>query len=336
MNLSKYHDFIRSFLKDTGLPDKGFKIHSIAGDGSIRLFRRIIISNSFPSFIFMENMPSNTYQEKENLAYLMIGGHLHKKGLPVPEIYRSDLNKGWFILEDLGDINLQDMSKGDNRLLLYENVLETLFGLQTEGKKDFNTKYCCQTRVYDEYVMRRYESDYFRDAFLSNYLEIEKDLSDLDGPFNHLSSTASKADNSYFLHRDFQSRNIMITNGRPGILDWQGARLGPLSYDLASLLIDPYANLSRAEKETLYNQYVLFLKKHENMRVASFEKYFPYLSIQRNLQILGAFSFLTKIRGKIYFEDYIPPALMSLRVQLDELADTKLSSLKDVVDSIDL
>ena len=248
MDFPEYYGFIRTFLMDKGIPDEEFRIDFIPGDGSARLFRRIYTSNSFPSFVFMENHPANARLKKENLAYLMIGEHLHSKGLPVPKIIRSDLNKGWFIIEDMGDTTLQDIGKKDGRILIYEKVLEVLFKMQVEGKKDFNTENCCQTKVYDEYIMRHYESDYFREAFLSNYLKIKNDLSDLDSPFDYLSSIASRADKSYFLHRDFQSRNIMVYNGQPIILDWQGARLGPLPYDLASLLIDPYGDLHMNEK----------------------------------------------------------------------------------------
>jgi len=125
----------------------------------------------------------------------------------------------------------------------------------------------------------------------------------------------------------------MFKNDQPGILDWQGARLGPLSYDLASLLIDPYVDLSEHEKKHLYHQYLLLLKEYRSEWIEPFQKYFPYLAIQRNLQILGAFSFLTRVQAKTYFEGYISPALKSLYRLLDELADPKLSYLTDLVRS---
>ena len=138
----------------------------------------------------------------------------------------------------------------------------------------------------------------------------------------------------FFLHRDFQSRNIMIAGKKIGILDWQGGRLGPLAYDLASLLIDPYTNLPVPEKEEIYNAYHQLLRRERPQGLASFEKSFPYLAIQRNLQILGAFSFLSRVRGKTYFEDYIPGALQSLRHLLEEVKDGNLSSLRDLVSSL--
>jgi aminoglycoside/choline kinase family phosphotransferase len=182
--------------------------------------------------------------------------------------------------------------------------------------------------------MRRYEADYFKEAFLGTYLGLRNDRLGLESSFEHLIEEASKAEDAFFLHRDFQSRNIMFTAKKIGILDWQGGRLGPLAYDLASLLIDPYTNLTVQEKEEIYNAYRELLKGKQPQALASFEQSFPYLAIQRNLQILGAFSFLSRVRGKTYFEDYIPAALRSLRRLLEEVKDGNLSGLKDLVSSL--
>jgi aminoglycoside/choline kinase family phosphotransferase len=126
----------------------------------------------------------------------------------------------------------------------------------------------------------------------------------------------------------------MIAGEKIGILDWQGGRLGPLAYDLASLLIDPYTNLPVSEKDEVYDAYHQLLRRERPQGLASFEKSFPYLAIQRNLQILGAFSFLSRVRGKVYFENYIPGALESLRHLLEEVRDENLSSLRELVGSL--
>lgn len=328
-------DFIKSFLKDMGLPFNEYRSVPIAGDGSKRSFMRIIPSYTGNTYVVMENFPANEDLAKENSAYLMINKHIFNKGLPVPEIYRFDLTNGWFIIEDMGNRSLQDYALNNkDRMALYEKTIDILFQFQIEGARDFNTDWCYQTRIYDKSVMRRYEADYFRDSFLSNYLGMKMDWMKLDGQFDYLSSIASRADNQFLLHRDFQSRNIMVNNNQPGILDWQAARLGPLSYDLASILIDPYVNLSDKEKRHLYLQYLSLMKGHEPSWIEPFKGYFPYLAVQRNLQILGAFSFLSRVQGKAYFANYIAPALISLRQLLDELADPKLSYLKDLAHSL--
>jgi hypothetical protein len=98
-------------------------------------------------------------------------------------------------------------------------------------------------------------------------------------------------------------------------------------------LIDPYTKLPVPEKEEIYNTYLQLLRREQPHRLASFQQSFPYLAIQRNLQILGAFSFLSKVRGKTYFEDYIPGAFKSLGDLLETVKDRELSSLKDLVNS---
>jgi aminoglycoside/choline kinase family phosphotransferase len=318
--------FVQEFLGEPGV------FRPIAGDGSKRIFWRVGDPHSDLSYIAMENAPTDDVSIRENAAYLNIGRHLRDKGLPLPEIYRFNLGKGWFIMEDFGEVSLQTAcERAGERIPLYAPVVEILFLQQTRGSEGFDTAWTCQTEIYDRQVMRRDEVNYFKEAFLGTYLGFKKEWPGLESSFQHLIEQASKAENHFFLHRDFQSRNIMITGKKIGILDWQGGRLGPLAYDLASLLIDPYTELAAQEKEEIYERYLRLLRQNHPHRLASFQESFLYLAIQRNLQILGAFSFLSRVRGKTYFENYIPGAVKSLRHLLETVRDEDLSSLKDMV-----
>jgi aminoglycoside/choline kinase family phosphotransferase len=327
--------FVKDFLHKSGLEEKDSLCQSIPGDGSKRAFWRISFPRAEISFIAMENTPVDDFSKRENFAYHMIGEHLFKKGIPVPRIYRADSDHGWFIMEDMGKTSLQEscVDHGDKERL-YERVVEILLRLQIHGAKDFDPGWTCQTEKYDQLVMRKYESDYFRDSFLVNYLGLKKHWPELERSFNHLAETCTKAESSFFLHRDFQSRNIMVSGSRIGILDWQGGRIGPLAYDLASLLIDPYSDLSPREREHIRTTYVRLLRGRLAGCEESFQRYFPYLALQRNLQILGAFSFLTKVRGKTHFEAYIPRALDSLVHLIRDLGDPQLDLLLEVVEGL--
>ena len=328
-------NFVLDFLKDRSPITGQLQFLPLQGDGSKRLFWRITFSSSTPGLIAMANPPTDTTAMRENLAYLMIGRHLFHKGIPVPEIYKSDLEQGLFLMEDLGPTSLQDLvSSNQDPVPVYEKVLEHLIRLQTKGAGGFDTKWCCQTERYDQSVMRRYESDYFRDAFLCNYLGLKGQWSQLDGPFDYLAETASGADDRFLLHRDFQSRNIMIFEENTGFIDWQGARMGPLGYDLASLLIDPYTELIPEQRDRIYEHYLLLIREYDAGLIDDLRTYYPYLAIQRNLQILGAFSFLTKTMHKPYFEAYIPAALKTLHNLLYQLNDSRLSLLSDLVKDI--
>jgi hypothetical protein len=128
----------------------------------------------------------------------------------------------------------------------------------------------------------------------------------------------------------------MILNNKIGILDWQGGRLGPPGYDLASLLIDPYTCLNQEEQNRIYSYYTNLLNKERPEWVTLFEATYPYLAFQRNLQILGAFAFLSHMRGKMHFVTYIPRAIESLRCLLQKWNDPELGALKELFESIEL
>ena len=330
-------DFIRGFLRDQRRPQKDVKLVLLQGDGSKRTFWRMEFSAAESGFVVMANPPTELAAERENSAYLKIGKHLHAKGVSVPEIHRYDLKQGFFLMQDLGDTSLQDVVASDqDSLSIYENVVEHLLRLQIQGAKDFNPSWCCQTARYDHTVMRRYEADYFKHAFLHLYLALKRDWPELEGPFNHLAKKASIAQPDFFMHRDFQSRNIMVSNGHIGIVDWQGGRLGPLGYDLASLLIDPYSSLSSSDREAIFDRYLRMVAEYDVTSVETFRRCYPYLAIQRNLQILGAFSYLTKIMKKGHFERYIPRALNTLSELLNAVKDPEISPIRELVADIQL
>ncbi|MCD6293364.1 MAG: phosphotransferase [Deltaproteobacteria bacterium] len=328
---------ITAFVKKACPGEKKLSFDPLPGDGSHRVFRRVGAPVSKQSFIAMSNPPKTAARERENNAYVMIARHLQQKGIPLPVIHRYNLAEGWFVMEDLGSVNLQDVVlSGKDPVPVYQRVLEHLFNLQLRGGEGFDPAWCAQTERYDRTVMRKYEAHYFRDAFLKGFLGHEKPWPGLETAFDHLAEMASRANGRFFMHRDFQSRNIMVEGERIGIIDWQGGRLGPLAYDLASLLIDPYVPLSDLQKQQIFNAYVARVKDHNPAWVGPFERDYPYLAIQRNLQILGAFSFLSKVMKKTYFEAYIPHALKTLESLIDQSGDPGLKPLGQLVSTINL
>jgi aminoglycoside/choline kinase family phosphotransferase len=325
------NEFVKSYIDDTYIDNKEFSWEMLPGDGSKRIFYRL--SNDQDSFIVMTNPPIEKSIEKENISYVKIGEHLFKQKIPVACIYRHDLDHGWCIMEDLGNMSLQEIVQNSkNRIRMYKRVIELLIQIQFKGKETFNPEWCYQTKRYDRLVMERFESEYFLTYFLKGLHGLKQGFDELKSSFKYLSYNASLADNDFFLHRDFQSRNLIIKDNKIRIIDWQGGRLGPLQYDLASLLIDPYVKLEKEETMTLYDYYVSLLGKCLSNMSGSFSKYYPYIAIQRNLQILGAFSYLSKIQGKNGFSVYISPALQSLEGLLKEIDDPELNPLRKIVE----
>lgn len=327
---------IQQALKELGLDPRYHPVRSLQPDGSLRRFVRIGGSQTPCSVVLMMNPPRDEASRRENLAYLAIGRHLEGLGLPLPRILAHDLGAGHFLLEDLGDLHLLEaVRQGQDPLPLYEQALEILLRLQVKGIQGLDLRWCCQTRQYDRVVMRRYEAHYFRDAFLTKYLGLKGPWVALEVSFEHLCTRIASREHRFFMHRDFQSRNIMVrTDGTLAILDWQGGRQGPLGYDLASFVMDPYADLPSFTRGRLLETYFHLLESLCPGLSEEVAELYPYLAIQRHLQILGAFAFLSMKRGKTWFRAHIPAALKGLNAILGNMADPELDPLRDVVEGI--
>jgi hypothetical protein len=314
-----------------------FQLTQLKGDGSSRCFFRMKSTPSPESFVVMWNPPIDDAASRENSAYDRIGRHLERRGVPVPEIYHVDLRYGCVILEDLGDVCLQQyLARLDDPRPVLENVLEILFHLQHEGARDFDPRWCCQTPVYDRTVMILLEGCYFREAFLRGYIGMTRDLGSLDRCFLHCAEVVSACRSSRLLHRDFQSRNMMVSNGRIRVIDWQGARIGPPGYDLASLVIDPYTQFNDDIRFFLIQTYLAMLRERFPGEAADCQAIYPYLALQRNMQILGAFAHLSTVKRKKEFEAYIPAAVKRLKDQLGQMSDAALSPLKKIAAEIEV
>ena len=288
-------------------------IKPIFPDGSSRRFYRISFQNR--TFLLIHN-PCNSKSINENDSYWYIGRHLYKKGIPVPKLYLYERKKAFIWLEDLGQIHLQkvvDFKQNlDITIKYYEKVLKILLKLNIEGKKGFESKYCYDTVCYDSKFIIKRELFYFYKEFLLSYKkedfhpEIEKD-------FFKLAHTVSQIPNNFLMHRDFQSRNIMIKEGKPYVIDFQGARFGPPTYDLASLLIDPYVCIPEKHQLRFLKDFFLDIRKYLSYCWEEFLEFFWHTALCRNLQILGAFSYLSLKKGKPQFEKFIQPALNQLK-----------------------
>ncbi|MDI6852900.1 MAG: phosphotransferase [Deltaproteobacteria bacterium] len=291
----------------------------LAGDGSDRKFFRLFGS---PTVILLSHPDPPGGLVNENDSYFLIGRHLKSKGVPVPQIYEYSREEGWMLLEDLGDISLETAlrSKGKDELLRYwyGQALTILVNMQIQGAEGFDPGWCFDTPNLDKAFLLDRECRYFVEAFLNRYMGFETAFEDLEPDFARLVSQAVSDGVSGFLHRDFQSRNLFIKDGRLRIVDFQGGRLGPLGYDLAALLIDPYMALEPRWEQEFLSHYLKLLRERLAIDPRQFQETYHHLALSRNLQVLGAYGFLTRVKGKDYFARYIPAAVKSLRRRLAE------------------
>ncbi|MCI5120339.1 MAG: DUF1679 domain-containing protein [Candidatus Electrothrix sp. AUS4] len=256
-------------------------------------------------------------------------------GAPVPELYGFEEETSLLVCEDLGEQRLHDLvqEKGTDSeqvIRLYHQTVRELARMQVRGSKGFNPDWCWDTPRYDRALMLERESGYFLRALCCDFLQLELDEEKISQEFQALADRASQADSTFFLHRDFQSRNIMIQKDQVRFIDYQAGRLGPLAYDLASLLIDPYAALPTPFQEELLEQYLDTLTELLPYDPAQFRQEYLLLALQRNLQILGAFAFLSQQRGKPFFRQYLAPALSSLQGLLAKTATAEYPYLKSL------
>lgn len=317
------------------LPEDDLSWEEVAGDGSARRFYRVR-GGSGSWVVMISDHPSQDQRGiTENDSFLYIAEHLRGKGISVPAIYAHDKEQGYFLLEDLGDLHLQVeimRTRGDHQRIMniYQGVIGLLIIIQVEGRGGFDPSRT-HNPPYDRDFMLAWELGYFHAAFLVDYLGLPIPVEELRDEFETLAEEAAQAQGGFFLYRDFQSRNIMVRDEGLGFLDFQGARLGPLQYDLASLLLDPYVELDEGIQEELMAYYLRQIQGQIPLDEGAFRKYYPLIAIHRAMQVLGAFAFLSRRRGKVYYEQYIPPAVRNLRTLLGDQRFTAYKKLRKVV-----
>lgn len=299
------------------------------GDGSDRKWYRVNCGNQ--SLVMADHGIKHDESTCEADAFVAIGRHLYDKGVAVPEIYSYDTFSGHVFMEDLGDMSFQAMVNNtenqDNVVSHYKLIIRNMEKLSLDGGKDFDPAWTHQTGYYTRELIVEKECRYFVDAFLKDYLGMDIRFRDFEDEFRSLANKVIKFSVHGFMHRDLQSRNIMVKNNRFYFIDFQGGRLGPVQYDLASLLIDPYVNLSRPVQDKLLKFAVKTLSPVIRVDPDKFLSCYRYCSITRNLQILGAFGFLSRIKKKTYFEKYIPNAINSLKYNLSSFGKTEFPNL---------
>jgi len=223
--------------------------------------------------------------------------------LPTPEIYAIDETEKRVVMEDLGSVRLCD---AEQSFLYYPAVLEKLIVWQEASEKAFELDSELANRIFDEkdYL---WETSYFAE----NYLSLKEIPENLNAFFSELAKKAA-AQPRVLMHRDFQSQNVMLKESKIAFIDFQGARNGSIYYDAASLLWDPYMMIPQ---ETVKQLFTLWHSANPLLKNISLEEAwenFIIASLQRIMQALGAYCFLSEKKGIKSFEKYIEPGAKRL------------------------
>jgi len=284
---------------------------------------------------------------KENAAFLEFSRHFASLDLPVPAVFSEDIDNNIYLVEDLGDRTLfsfliESRSKKESQEKLmetYKRVIDKLPLFQITAGKDIDYNFCYPRTHFDKQSMM-WDLNYFKYYFLK-LGKIPFDEQELESDFNKFTDYLLSAECNYFLYRDFQSRNIMIKNGEPYFIDYQGGRKGALHYDIASLLYDAKAELSPEARIDLLQYYISVIKKFVVINDAEFKQMFYGYALIRILQAMGAYGFRGFYERKEHFLKSIPPAIenlswllsnVSLPVEISHL----IKSLEKIVSSQEL
>jgi aminoglycoside/choline kinase family phosphotransferase len=256
---------------------------------------------------------------EENTAFLEFSRHFHRHGLPVPDIYAEDLTHGAYLEEDLGDTTLFEFltknrsgeSIAPDVVEAYRKVVAVLPRFQVEAGRDLDYAVCYPNPSFDRQSIA-WDLNYFKYYFL-RLAGIPFNEQALEDDFSRLTEFLLSAPRDYFLYRDFQSRNVMLCNGDPFFVDYQGGRKGALQYDIASLLFDAKADLPPDLRQQLLDHYLDRLSSFIPLdREAFLRHYYAYVYI-RIMQALGAYGFRGFFERKAHFLQSVPYALKNLR-----------------------
>jgi N-acetylmuramate 1-kinase len=286
------------------LDDPRCAIRPASADASFRRYFRVTDGNG-ASFIAMDAPPDR----EDSRPYVRIARRLRALGLNVPEIVAEDLSQGFLLITDLGDrLYLQALNESTVEPL-YADALAALLRLQS-GTADDNTF----LPPYDAALLQR-EMELFREWYLGRHLELEPSAEQhalLDGAFASLTASALEQP-TVWVHRDYHSRNLMVTPyANPGILDFQDAVQGPITYDLVSLLRDCYIAWPRERVEGWARRH-LAAARTAGLAVSAddvqFLRWFDWMGVQRHLKAIGIFARLNHRDGKPGYLKDIPRTL---------------------------
>ena len=293
-------------------------------NGSKRKFFRIEFNGD--SIIVMHY----GHKKVENTYYANILLFLKNLGINVPKLIYKDSSSNALFLEDLGNKTLYSVCRTEineeTKIELYQKALDQIIKLHLKGKKSYQKKPFPISQFFN-YKLYRWESSYFEENCLINYfrLSLEKEeKTKLYKDFRSLAQRLSR-EKMCLIHRDFQSKNIMVKNGQIYLIDFQGMRFGLPHYDLASLLYDPYVTLSPQMRNNLYSYYVENIERQQKnspesiINLNNFIEAYRYSAIQRLMQALGAYGYLGLKLEKREFLSYIPQAIKNLRLVLKEV-----------------
>lgn len=316
------------YLKFYGMPAENMT--ALPQSGSDRKYFRLSASGKSVIGAYNPN-------HEENEAFIGFTRHFRAKGLPVPEVYGYLPDELVYFQQDLGDVNLftwlqhKHLNGGFDSEVesFYRKVLDNLINFQIKAIDGLDLELCYPHKSFDRQSMM-WDMNYFKYMFLK-LLAVGFNERRLEHDFEVLADYLLMARQDFFLYRDFQSANVMIVNGEPWFIDYQGGRKGAPQYDVASLLYDAKAHIPQDSVNRLFEYHIKNFCKVSGESEKEFQGFYTGYSMIRIMQALGAFGFRGLYEKKPTFTGSIVPAVRlfnglidthQLPVSLPELMST--------------
>ena len=316
------------------------RLETLPGGASIRRYHRVTLDDGkLPSLVVME-LGDNPMKSEEaagaaaptELPFINVQRYLARAGAAVPAIYRYDETRGLLYLEDLGDVTFESrvLGAGDGvRGVYYRQAIDQLAALQQYAAAHPDPGCVAFSRGFD-YALLKWELDHFREYGLEaqGHQPTVAERDALERIFRGLAEELA-AQPRGFVHRDYQSRNLMVQDGADGprlrIIDFQDALLGTRAYDLVGLLRDSYVALAPA----LLDELVGYFVERAGLEKAQFGRLFDLQVVQRKLKDAGRFVFIDRVKKNPSFLVHIPNSLDYVARSLARLPE--LATLREIL-----
>jgi aminoglycoside/choline kinase family phosphotransferase len=317
MNQNKIEQALSElFKKYSG--SEPLNINKLPQSGSYREYYRIAGINETIIGVYNED-------KAENKAFTSFTKHFSEQGISVPKLLVNDAEQNIYLLQDLGNTTLLSYLQEQNYpseltpnvIATYKKVIAGLPKIQVLGGKNLDYSVCYPRNAFDKQSMM-WDLNYFKYYFLK-LAKVPFNEQLLENDFETLVEFLLTANCNYFLFRDFQSRNIMLWNGEPYYIDYQGGRKGALHYDIASILFEAKTNLPHLLREELLDYYITTLNQYLPVTKEEFHKHFYGYVYIRLMQAMGAYGFRGLYEKKELFLQSIPLALNHLEWLLENV-----------------
>lgn len=296
----------------------GLRVRSVtalAGDASSRSYFRVDLSGDPERQTMVLALQPGPF-DPEREPFLNVARLFQKMPVRVPKVHDVSGPEGILLLEDCGDELLQTLiANADAKATraLYEQSIAILTRIQKRGADLESTEYLPYGIAFDQEKLH-WELSFFQQHFLEGLRKASLDATELEMLDSAFSSIATElaARPRVLCHRDYHSRNLLLVGIELVVLDFQDARMGPASYDLVSLLRDSYVELGAELVEEMKEQFLSVASTDRR----SFQEEFDLMALQRNLKALGTFGNQIVVRGKVFYERYVPHTLRMVKANL--------------------